>query len=1069
MVSYFSNLILKLFKNEIYSKLLKKFIKKYGYLILLFLICWNDVSAQELFSNNFAVFPEEEWNGNSQQYPYDMLIDQQGILWLATSSALVRWDGQRKRIYDDQATHGFTAQGTFFRKIWEVDDQTLLIQSQNQGLALSLLHKDQSAAVPVPFNFPPGTKKNGIILDVFQSADQSIFSVLNKDNQLAIYKLIEEKFEPYSTIPFPPSINLKKIQTAYIDGTFWIGIQGQGVWKCTNQKQQLVFDFKSINADSSLLLNFLHADRKNRLWLSISAADRLYQWQTKEQKFTKAKIACSKNIETVEEDQLGNLMFISGLYPEPINEIHFLSDTAWTDYTPLFKPEMIAFHPSRDLKSSFIAHTVDNVEIVVLQPEKVKVLLNEVLTPNSRFGKIIKGINEDEEGNIYFLEESNGFYKMNKKNGEITTINLKDENGKKLDFYCGGMLHRDKTGNFWFKVCNKSRHGRLVRFNPKTETPTYFKLPELIRDIAISENGIWVVAHDSNDKQGKLFFFDTTTEKFTSLEISIKNSQVKNSFPEPRFCWYQNDSTIWIGTMKGLVRINPTTQKGQIFTRENSELKNDRIICIHQDQEGILILGTYGGGIQVFDPVNLIGQAFTKADGLCDNVACGILPVDKNHYWLTTFKGISYWDRTLGVFTNFNESHGFSEMEFNRFAYHQSENGDIFVGNVNGANQFRTDYLINTFGSPKLHLAAFTEYYGNKDSLAVNELALNSIKTFRLSPDLTYIEFDFYINDLPGGINSKVYTKLTGYDSDWVLAENHSVRYSLLPSGHYQLMVKGFSAQGIPIAEQLNFELIAEKRLIEYWWFRILLLFLIIGLISLFVRYRTQLARKESRQKISIQRKVATLELQALQAQLNPHFIFNALGAIQYYIQVNDIHAADLYLTRFAQLMRKYLDGSKEKMISLKGEIELLKIYTELERLRFEEKFSVHFIYDKNMIMEEITLPSMMIQPFVENAINHGLSPRKDKLGKLEISFHKKKQQLICQIKDNGIGRKNARQNHRKGHKSRGMNILEEKIQVMRLADLADISVDIADLYPEKQEYPGTMVTICFTELADDA
>lgn len=1047
---------------------MKIFIKKYGYLILLSVISWNNTFAQSLFSNNFTVFPEAEWNGNSQQYPFDILIDQQGILWLATSSALVRWDGQRKRIYDNQATHGYTAQGTFFSKIWEVDDQTLLIQSQNKSLMLSLLHKNQATTVPVLFNFPVGTKKDGFIVDVFQRADQAIFSVLNYGNKLVIYKLIAQKFEPYATIPFPSSIDLKIIKTAYANGAFWIGVQGEGIWKCTEREQQKIFDFKSLKDNSSLILNFLHADRQDRLWLSINAGDRLYQWLTEKQKFVKFKIPCTINIETIEEDQIGNLLFVSGRYPESINEMHLLMDTTWVDYTPLLKPEMITFHPSQDLKSSFIAHTVDNVEIIILQQKKVKTLLKKVLTPNNRFGNIIKGINEDAEGNIYFLEESNGFHKMNKKDGEITTIILKDEKGEALDFNCGGAIHRDKFGNIWFKVCNKNRHGRLVKFNPATETATYFKIPELIRDIAMTEKGIWVVSHDFNDKRGKVFFFNITTEKFTPLRITKKDKKETTYFPEPRFCWYTNDSTIWIGTIKGLVRVNPITKTSEIFTRENSPLKNDRIISIHQDQNGVLILGTYGGGVQVFDPVKLTNQAYNRKNGLCDDVVCGISPVDKDHYWITTFEGISYWDRSLGIFTNFNKSHGFSEMEFNRFAYYQSREKDIFVGNVNGANQFRTDYLIDTLGSHRLGLASITEYYGEKDSLAVRELALNTVQTIRLSHNLTFLQLDFYINDLAGGVNSKVYTKLTGYDSDWILAENHSVRYSLLPPGHYQLLVKGYSAQGVPVATQLSFELIAEKQLIEQWWFRIVSFVLFIGLISLFVRYRTHLTRTELKQKAGIQRKVATLELQALQAQLNPHFIFNALGAIQYYIQVNDIHAADLYLTRFAQLMRRYLDGSKEKMISLKDEIELLKIYTELERIRFEEKFSVRIIYDKNMVMEDITFPSMMIQPFVENAINHGLSPRKDKLGKLEIYFHQKKQHLICRIKDNGIGRKNALQNRRRGHKSRGMNILEEKIQVMKLADLADITVDIADLYPEKKEYPGTIVTLRFTELADE-
>jgi LytS/YehU family sensor histidine kinase len=213
---------------------------------------------------------------------------------------------------------------------------------------------------------------------------------------------------------------------------------------------------------------------------------------------------------------------------------------------------------------------------------------------------------------------------------------------------------------------------------------------------------------------------------------------------------------------------------------------------------------------------------------------------------------------------------------------------------------------------------------------------------------------------------------------------------------------------------------------------------------------------------------MANLELSALKAQMNPHFVFNALGAIQYFIQTNEVDAADDYLTRFALLMRKYLDSSKEKMISLKEEIELLTIYTDLEQLRFEDLFDVTIRVDEDISTEDRFIPSMLIQPFIENAVNHGLNERRDGKGQLDILFSQKEEMLICEIKDNGIGHKAAKKRKRKTHKSRGMSIIKDKIETLKTIGLADISISIKELNPEDADFPGTHVIIKIKDLEDE-
>jgi len=157
--------------------------------------------------------------------------------------------------------------------------------------------------------------------------------------------------------------------------------------------------------------------------------------------------------------------------------------------------------------------------------------------------------------------------------------------------------------------------------------------------------------------------------------------------------------------------------------------------------------------------------------------------------------------------------------------------------------------------------------------------------------------------------------------------------------------------------------------------------------------------------------------------------------------------------------MRRYLDSAVDNVIKLKDELMLLKEYTELEEMRFETKFATTIEVDPKICSDEERLPSMLIQPFVENAINHGLQQR-DKGGLLHIKFEKPTEnELICEIRDNGIGVTNSGRQKQKNHKSRAMQNVSDRIQVFKNSGIADIKINTVNIYNDNQ-YPGTKVTL---------
>ncbi|MEQ3499589.1 histidine kinase [Tenacibaculum sp. SSH1-16] len=241
----------------------------------------------------------------------------------------------------------------------------------------------------------------------------------------------------------------------------------------------------------------------------------------------------------------------------------------------------------------------------------------------------------------------------------------------------------------------------------------------------------------------------------------------------------------------------------------------------------------------------------------------------------------------------------------------------------------------------------------------------------------------------------------------------------------------------------------------------------IISVLGIIIYYRIKLKWKEEEgerelERVILDSRISKLRLENLRSQMNPHFIFNSLGAIQDYVMKNEKYLASDYLVKFSRLIRMYLNHSRVNVILLKEELSSLEIYISLEQLRFENKFKVHFLVDKNINKDQIEVPPLFIQPFVENAIKHGLVHKKDR-GNLWITIEENiNKVLIITIKDDGVGRKKSSEinKKRKGHKSFAVNATQERVSLYKKEKLFDISVDFTDKVDENNNATGTIVTL---------
>jgi tetratricopeptide (TPR) repeat protein len=216
------------------------------------------------------------------------------------------------------------------------------------------------------------------------------------------------------------------------------------------------------------------------------------------------------------------------------------------------------------------------------------------------------------------------------------------------------------------------------------------------------------------------------------------------------------------------------------------------------------------------------------------------------------------------------------------------------------------------------------------------------------------------------------------------------------------------------------------------------------------------------RAKAALQQRAKELEVQALRSQMNPHFIFNCLNAINRFVLGHETEAASDYLTKFSRLMRMIMNHSRHSYITLSEEIEVLQLYLDMERLRFKDAFDYNIIVDDEIDSDEVRIPPLLVQPFVENAVWHGLM-HKDERGSLTIDFRLSEDQLTCVIRDNGIGRREAGQLMSKSaekHKSMGLQITAERMALLTGVDESRPFFLIEDLYDERGEPAGTRVTL---------
>jgi len=682
-------------------------------------------------------------------------------------------------------------------------------------------------------------------------------------------------------------------------------------------------------------------------------------------------------------------------------------------------------------------------------------------------GQRVSRLFSDDEGNIWFTTLGRGIFRLN--SNEIKNLTLRDPGSQA----CSAVFI-NKVDN---ELLIGADHDMIFRYplpaGPVSGLKVYLGTYGYYSFVDKTPNGYLlcgghnrtILTKPGRSKYGLLTLQLKMAVKKNAWELIVGNKngvftldvgllQIKDTLwrERPTALHLQGD-TLYIGTLNGLYR---RTADGAVsFLGDSIPFLRRRISSIAGSKDGNLWVSSYDAG--------LIGWRnghqyvyLTMEQGLTSDI-CRTLLVHGNDLWVGTDKGLNRVDVSTQDYnvTHYTAKDGLaSDMINTVFA-----DGDmIYAGTPEGVSYFNTAHASLISGC-RLVLLGITNSGRSR---------LSDTSSLRLHYKENNIRFDFAGVSYRSAGNITYRYRLLGLDSGWKTTKETFLEYPTLPYGDYTLQLQATNKfnQQSPV-RTLHFTV--ETPFWRTTWFYLTIVVLFVSFTWLLVSLRVRQLRRRHAQEEELHKRLAETEHMALQAQMNPHFIFNCLNSIQQYIFDQDVFNANKYISGFARLIRATLHNSSRQFISLAEEINYLSAYLSLEKLRFKEKmtYSIDVAPIISKEAEDIYIPPMLIQPYIENSMRHGLRHKTNAGGHIQINIIQEGTDLTFIIEDNGIGREQAARYKTREHieyQSKGMSLTADRIRLINTVKGGSIRTEVIDLKDPQGGAFGTRVIVRFPQ-----
>jgi ligand-binding sensor domain-containing protein len=998
-------------------------------------VCLISIFNKALLAQQFNIQTFTTKDGLSHNDVRAVAVDSSGFLWIATWDGLSRYDGYTFKNYYHKTDDSLSLPHFSIRNVVVDRADNLFILTDDRLVAIYDRDTDNFRRIDQLYDSLPMFYSN-------ISVDESGYLWLICPEMLIRFDFKEDRFDKYSI-----SEQSEKIRKAIPDGTPSISTSDSNrIWLVYDD----IFEFDKTADNKLVLITEYTVDRKNNLkdfdfnyfyWYRIYQSESGKKWL-----FSNAGLFLL-------DERIGVFAPFNG--EPPLTEFKGNGFLSWS---------------SRD-NGIFVYNMMEGV-------------LSRI---PREYSQLVKGITCQNRDLIWFSNTSMTGSALGLNRVVFTPdyfINY-DIPVEKNDVASVYSITKDKYDRLWVGMKGKNSVIRIDsdKKAKKLNIPKFSNLeyPGAVRSLTAVSDGIWIgyfkdllLFYDFNtvrftrhkpgtgyfrplasNKEGNLFLWmsDTTICLYNvELKKTEKKYYYKPVSPVYKILIDEND-LLWAGlSQSALVRINLLTEKSETFSlsKDNYNIED---ICIGED--GDVWVALLGGGVCQFNPETGKKVFYTTSRGLTNNMTYSLLKDSTGNIWVSTNTGISRINPKTGLIRSFGLNEGLIINEFNSGASFMDNNGEFFMGGMGGLVSFFPD-LVNKDELEKadqkilineIKVSGATRHFKNSvimpDTIILNK-GENNLQVFFSSSDFINSDKTLYRY------------KLSKINDNWIETDsrNRSINYSNLKPGWYNLQLQATDRGGFWNATK-EIRVRIKPFYYETLLFRIAIPSIFLLLIaSLILIYIKQLKQKADQ-------KQNALRLQSLQGQMNPHFIFNSLNSINYFISKNDAISANRYIADFSKLIRSILYNFNSDFISLEKETESLEEYLKIEHLRFGDKFNYKIIMNSEIVPGQFKVSPGLVQPFVENAIWHGVRGLDRRKGNVVVTYTLENEKLYCTVEDDGIGRKNAEALKSKIDQkvSRGIVIVTERLNIINKLQKSNYQIIISDLYPDKQE-SGTKVII---------
>ncbi|MEO1408748.1 MAG: two-component regulator propeller domain-containing protein [Bacteroidota bacterium] len=975
--------------------------------------------AQEYYFRNFS-----GKDGLAQSQVYDLLEDRRAFIWMGT------WGGGLSR-YDGSEFRNFTqAQGLRSNYVLSIceDEAGDLWIGTDQGLCS--YDGQQFRAWPSP--------RNLLVYDISRGREQRLWLA----TQRGLYYFQDDSIQSYPTTH--PLLGNTDLRCCLVDrhGFVWLG-GSRGIFVLSPRGNVRHFGIEE-GWNGALPFELLE-DQTGRIWIAtegggVQCSDGQSLWMA----LGRAEGLSSERVVSIHESASGEIWM--GTTDAGIN--------IWNprDSSLRYLQERDGLE-SNDVRAivqdSWGNHWVGTSGGGVSKYSGQQFVLYD--EADGLIDKEIYGIAEDSTGQLWLSTsrgvsrfDGEGFVHYGRDSGWVATKSR--------------TVLYDSRGQLWMGFDNRGL-GRYDRDTFRLYGEVEGVGTGLIRDLVEDTRGrIWVATTG-----GGITCLSPEPADSLGRGYRIVSYNRQGDFPANYIydLLLEGRERLWFATRYQGLGFLDTLQGVQLFNTKLG-LPDDEVRTLAFDSLGYLWGGTARGGIFRLrlrgDSLEL--QSFGTREGLSSNNIYQMVFDRVGHLWIGHERGVDRLSldaaREIAEIVPYGYAEGFRGGETCSNAVICDRRGDLWFGTMNGLTHYRPGSGRKNTVAPRVHLEEVQLFY---DPLRQTPYGEWVDSWGGLQPGLQLPHAANSLGFFFRGINHSNQGKVTyewqleGYETDWSpRTANRSVNYSNLPPGRYTFKVRAYNEDQVTSELPLAVPFYIRAPFWQRWWFRLGGLLLLLSVVVGLTRWRVNRIRRAAaaeRARLELEKKLLQLEQKALQLQMNPHFIFNALNSVQQLIGERDHRKARYQLAKFSKLMRNTLENSRSSRITLAQEIQGLDNYLMLEQFSRGQSFDYHITFDPDLDTEALWIPPMMIQPFVENAIIHGVAQLAERRGKIDLHFTASSTHLRCTVSDNGIGRARARQlssQREAQHKSTALQVIQERLLLLTQQDLDAPALQIEDL-----------------------